>query len=119
MKKLISYFQEYARLLGENANLEIIDRFYAEDIAQYENMVLAFTNKIALRKYEEEALKKVNDLRISIRNVVMDEKRQIVWGEMTNEFEDKQKVKRKIIEAFFQQWKDGKIVEQRFYYKGL
>lgn len=119
MKKMKSQFQEYLQLLEKGANLEIIDRFYAEDIKQYENTVLAFINKASVRKHEERALKKVDNLKIKVRNVVIDERLQVVWGEMTNEFEDKQKGKRKIVEAFFQKWENGKILEQKFYYKSL
>ncbi|MEM6700034.1 MAG: hypothetical protein AAF599_16650 [Bacteroidota bacterium] len=119
MQNLNFYFQEYAQLLATGANLEIIDRFYADEFKQYENMILAFTDKASVRKHEEKALKKVNDLKISIRNVAIEEELQMVWGEMTNEFEDKQKGKQKLVEAFFQQWDNEKIVEQRFYYKGL
>ncbi|MEL6717083.1 MAG: nuclear transport factor 2 family protein [Bacteroidota bacterium] len=119
MKTLNDYFAHFQALAKQGKSLEIIDLYYSEQIVQYENNVAAYKSKAALLGHETTSLAKVNSLEISVQNVVIDEARQMIWGEMTNRFELKKGGKKILNEAFFQQWEDGKIVVQKFYYKGV
>ena len=119
MKTLNDYFAHFQALAKQGKSLEIIGLYYSDHIVQYENNVAAYKSKAALLGHETASLAKVNSLEISVQNVVIDEARQMIWGEMANRFELKRGGKKILNEAFFQQWEYGKIVVQKFYYKGV
>jgi len=106
-------------LLEQGKSLKAIEIFYAEEAVQYENYKLLLTGKAKLYAHEQMSIKNVNSFRIKCDNVVVDEKREMVWGEMKIEMDHKKIGKKKMTEAFFQKWSEGKIVEQKFYYKGF
>ncbi len=112
-------FQTFAQLLEQGKTLEAIEQFYAEDATQYENHKLLLQGKSALHAHESQNLGKVKDLTITLSHVVLDAEKAKVWGEMQNDFISIKQGRLRLREAFFQQWKSGKIKEQRFYYAGI
>lgn len=122
-----SQFNKYRRLLERKNNLEqkrkdhcsIIDNFYAEDIIQIENAEQPILGKEKLKALELKNMEGVLSVDTQIKNVVMDEKTGLVWGEMIIRFESKNTGKKRLEEAFFQKWVEGKIHYQRFFYNSM
>ena len=120
MKK---HFQAYYQLLTGKGNLdqkkkdhlEVISLFYDDGIIQIENTAEPIHGKEKLKAMEIKNLEGVNSVKTEIKNVIMDEKEGLVWGEMIIKFDLKKSGKKRLEEAFFQKWKDGKICYQRFF----
>lgn len=110
-------FQEYLQILESGQMLAVIDRFYSDDIRQYENNQLFLDSKTDLIAHEEKNLSRVTELEVKIHQLILDEEKQWAWGEMLSRFTSRQGQKLQLQEAFFQKWKEGKIIEQKFYYK--
>ena len=119
MKDLINSVAEY-RFLFENArNLEVIDRFYSDNIVQFENCDEPVVGKENLLKIEKANLENVKILEQKITNFVVDEDRGVVMGEMIIRFNSEQSGKKRLEEAFVQKWSNDRIIYQRFYYSGF
>ena len=112
-------FSAFVALLRGGRYLESIDRFYAEDIVQYENEDPPTQGKTNLLAAERAAEKRVASAEIKVFDAVVDEARGLVWGEMDIHFVSKEGVEQQLREAFRQNWRNGKIIQQRFYYKGF
>lgn len=112
-------FAEFAKLTEASQTLKAIDKFYADEYAQYENNEAPLIGKTANRAKEVENIAGVHNFTIQFDKVVIDETQQIVWGKMDIRLDNKKFGPLKMTEAFFQQWKEGKLVEQRFYYKEI
>jgi hypothetical protein len=110
---------EYITLIEQGDYLEAIDRFYDDKIVQIENTNEPLIGKSTLRDNEIKNLDNVHSVEIKTQRVVVDEEQGLVLGEMLMHFDSKKTGRRKLAEAFVQQWQDGKIIEQRFYYKGF
>ena len=109
-------FEGFANLIKQGKTLEAIDRYFDDNVIQRENGT-TIEGKLKLRHDEEIKLGRVTSLGIEVRDVVIEEVRQMVWGEMSLTFNSKTAGLLKLNEAFYQKWKDGKVLEQRFYYK--
>ena len=119
MISLTSTFKIFSSLVKEGKTTEAISLFYADNILQYENGATPIKGKVKLLAMETTNLSHVNSLEISIKKNVIDTEKQVVWGEMTLLFETKKGVKKVLEEAFFQQWSEGKITKQKFYYEKI
>lgn len=116
---LREHFAAYVQLLATGSFLAAIDRFYAGDIVQYENAEPPTHGKEALLLAERRAERRIASADIQIKDAVIDAERQLVWGEMDIHFVSERGVEQRLREAFRQNWRDGRIVEQRFYYYGF
>ncbi len=112
-------FGAYSRLLEEGKYLEVIEQFYADDIEQVENYDLPIKGKESLHQQEKKNLASVHSVHGRITSYAINKEKGIVAGEMFFIFESKNSGKKKLEEAFVQRWVDGKIIHQRFYYKGF
>lgn len=61
----------------------------------------------------------VSDVATKLSDVVIVEQEQLVWGRMTITFNSEEVGAKTLDQAFMQRWKDGQIIEQRFYYAGV
>ncbi len=116
---LSTTFAAYAELVAQGSFVAAISEYYGEDIVQFENNDEPTVGREAILAAERAAEKRVQSARISIHDAVVDEAQQLVWGEMRIQFTSNEGVEQKLREAFRQRWRDGRIVEQRFYYKGF
>jgi hypothetical protein len=119
VESLITFVHAYKQFLEQGENLTVIDIFYDEQIVQIENDQAPVACKQTLRLMEEENLRKVSHFKQLITSLLIDESQNIVMGEMTVEFTGKQAGPKRLNQAFVQQWKNGKICLQRFYYGGF
>ena len=97
-------------------HLKIIDELYADDIVQVENGHEEIHGKANLRKMEAANLDKVNWIKTNITHLVFDEANNTLWAELRVDFETKKGVEKVLLESVFQQWGNGKIKLQKFYY---
>jgi hypothetical protein len=107
----------YKSLLEQGENIALIEKFYAEDIVQVENNEPPIQGKAQLVKLEIINIEGLHSFSQQISRMVIDELQQLVMGEMIIFFDSRKQGKKKLAEAFTQQWKDGKIIYQKFYYK--
>lgn len=113
---LQTLFQQYIELNQLGQTLQAITLFYADTIEQIENNKHTFQGKDFLYQMESDNLAKVNSLRTEFESVLIDEEKQQVWGEMHCYYDSKQHGAKVLKEAFFQQWENGKIIRQKFFY---
>ncbi len=109
----------YRGMLENGDNLALIDLYYDEEIEQVENDEPAAKGKATIREMEIVNLNGVNSFKQYFINLIIDEEKGIVMGEMEIVFDSKKYGPQKLNEAVVQQWKNGKIVYQKFYYKSF
>jgi hypothetical protein len=119
----MSHFDEkitkYKALMEKGAFLQVIDQFYHEDIKQKENNEPSVKGRATLREMEVKNLNGVHSVELEITSMVMDADQQKVMGEMEIRFHSKKHGWKKLNEAFVQQWEEGRIIAQRFYYQAI
>jgi len=126
-KKMKKEFNHYRQLLEQPGEfeqkskdyLELIDKYYADDIFQIENSSEPIRGKERLREMEHKNLDGVHSVETKLNNVVMDEENGLVWGEMVVRFDSKKSGLLRLEEAFFQKWVKEKIQSQRFFYSKM
>lgn len=118
-ERLSEVVGRYLTLLESRENLLVIEQFYADEIIQYENYEEPITGKKHCFDLECDNLRKVNRVKTQIKSVCIDESSGLVTGEMKIVFENKQKGLKLLEEAFVQQWSEGKIISQKFYYQEI
>ncbi len=111
--------QQYKELLEKGDTIAVIEQFYDDNIHQLENDEKAINGKQRLLELERQSLQQITNLIFRIPVIVVDEEQQIVMGEMMVTFHHKTEGLRYLREAFLQQWENGKIIRQQFYYRGI
>ena len=119
MNTLTLIIESYKELLEKGDNIELIEKFYADDIIQVENNEPPFEVKKWLLEIELKNIEGVHSFSQKINRMIIDETEELVMGEMMIFFDSKKMGKRKLEEAFIQKWSGGKIIYQKFYYKGF
>ena len=117
--KLTTSFNTFKELLEKGQTLEAIQQYFADTYQQFENGKPIPPGKDRIYKMEKDNLDKVTSLTFKFRDCIIDEAGQRVWGEMDIHFESIQGELKHLHEAFFQQWENGQIIVQRFYYKTI
>lgn len=107
----------YKNLLEAGANIEVIERYYADNVIQSENENTIIKGKVQALELEKNNLSGVDSVKSKIDTLIIDEEMGLVMGEMSIRFISKKMGKKKLKEAFVQQWADGEIKYQKFYYK--
>ena len=115
MKQNEEAFHKYLKLIHDGKYLQVIDLFYAENIRQVENTEPPIIGKQKLRQAEVNNLAKVSHVKIRTSKELFSIEDNFAWGEMTIVFESNNQSK-VLTESFYQEWKDGLIALQRFYY---
>lgn len=117
--RLSELIKQYKILIEKGESLEVIDKFYDDDIMQIENNSDPVGGKQRLLELEKKNIAGVYSFGLTISSMVVDEVLQKVMGEMIVQFDSKKNGKKVIHEAFVQQWQNNKIIQQRFYYGSI
>jgi hypothetical protein len=117
MSSLKEIITLYKALLEAGESIALIEKFYADDIIQIENEETAIKGKLQLLELEKNNIAGVDSFESKIDTIIIDEEQKLVMGEMSIQFVSKRLGKKKLKEAFVQQWMNGKITYQKFYYK--
>ena len=116
---LTTSFTAFKELLEKGQTLKAIQQYFADSYQQFENGNPIPPGKDLIYKMEKDNLDKVTSLTFEFRDCVIEEAGQKVWGEMDIHFKTTQEESKHLHEAFFQQWENGQIIVQRFYYKTI
>jgi hypothetical protein len=108
---------EYRMLMEASETLEVIERFYDDDIEQQENYDASIKGKHVLLQLEKDNIERVHSFQIQVHNLLAEAETGRVLGEMEIRFDSKKNGRKILEEAFVQRWRQGKIIYQRFYYK--
>lgn len=115
MADLRALVEELNRMILEGRAMEAFEKFYAEDVVMRENDEPPTVGKEANRKREEEFFAGVTEFREArVEAVAIGDGVTMVewWFDYTH----KDFGERRYHQVAVQRWKDGKIVEERFYH---
>lgn len=95
--------------------IEAFDKFYAPEVVMQENEYPETVGFDANRKREEEFVANVTEFRAAeVKRIVIDGNHAVV--EWFMDYTHNTYGSRKFHQLNFQEWKDGKIVREKFYY---
>jgi lactam utilization protein B len=106
-------------LISNGEGLKAIESFYAEKVIMQENEEIPRFGKQACLENEKQNLKRVKTVSGKLLNQAIDFRKNVVlseWEIICITHDDK---KWKLTEVSVQQWEDGMIVREKFYYKDL
>ena len=99
--------------------LPAFDKFYADDVVMQDNDTPARQGKQACRAFEEAFVGNLTDFRgAEVKNVLVSEEAGIATIEWHFDYTHKEWGVRNYTQVAVQRWKDGKIVNENFLYKG-
>lgn len=115
MQDLKQSVDELNQMILEGKVLEAFEKFYAEDVVMQDNNNPARTGKAENRKYEEAFVGGLTEFRgAKILNTIISDGIAVV--ETWMDFTHKDYGDRNYTQVSVQRWKDGKIIEEKFYY---
>ncbi len=94
-----------------------MERYYSDDVEMQENETPPRKGKETCIDYEKAMLDKVKDLKSELIQQAIDEKNNVVFGEWKLTITYSTGTKILLPEVSVQQWRDGKIFYEKFYYK--
>ena len=120
MSPLESLVREFAELLGKGRSLDAMERFYAPEVAVFENRELARAGKAKCLQYEREALAHQPDApRFKLSKLAVNDSTGHAFLEYVVRFRSAQGRPMRLEEVAVQTWENGHIVQERFYYEGV
>lgn len=115
MNAISEKIHELKEMFVEGKGLEAFDKFYADDVVMQENEQEPTVGKEANRNREEEFFQKVTEVRKAVPlNVAVGENCTMVEWDFDYTHEDWGI--RNYRQVSVQEWKDGKIIKETFYY---
>lgn len=108
-------FEDIKQLVLEGNAMQAFEKYYGEDVVMQENEDLPTVGKAANRQREEEFFAKVVEFRgAQVKNVAFGE--NVIISEWFLDYTHQDWGKRTYDQVSVQEWKDGKVVRERFYY---
>lgn len=107
---------ELNRLIASGKGMEGFEKYYADDVRMQENLAPPTVGKDANRKREIEFFSIVevfHGATLHAQAVSGD----VSFSEWTFDFTTKQGARVKLVEVARRRWRDGKVVDERFYYQ--
>ena len=112
---LLTSINELNQMVLEGKALEAFEKYYAENCSMQENGQPAVVGKDANRKREEEFFSKITDFRgAEVLNVTAGD--DVTMVEWKFDYTHADWGDRNYNQVAVQRWKDGKIVDERYYY---
>ncbi len=119
MKMLEKNVTELHRLIEAGETVLAIEKFYAESVSIQENDGPPRIGKTFNLQHEKENLKGVKEVKSSLINVAINEATGVVMSEWKCNFIDHLDQEFLLEEVSVQQWKNDKIIFERFYYNAI
>lgn len=115
MKDLRTNVDQLNQMILEGKILEAFDKFYGEDVTMQDNDYPARDGKELNRQYEEAFVNGLTEFRGAkvINTLVSDDMAVTEWW---FDYTHKDYGERNYRQLAVQRWRDGKIVEEKFYY---
>ena len=108
-------FEDIKQLVLQGNAMQAFEKYYGEDVVMQENQNLPTVGKAANRQREEEFFAKVVEFRgAQVKNVAFGE--NVIISEWFLDYTHQDWGKRTYDQVSVQEWKDGKVVRERFYY---
>jgi len=115
MSDLKAQVEELNQMILEGKILEAFDKFYADDVVMQDNDYPQRVGKEVNRQYEEAFVGGLTAFRgAKVLNTIISDGIAVV--EMWMDFTHKDYGDRNYTQVSVQRWKNGKIVEEKFYY---
>ena len=115
MTDLKKNVNELNQMILNGKILDAFDKFYADDVVMQDNNLPVRTGKPENRKYEEAFVNGLTEFRgAKVLNTVISD--DIAATEWWMDYTHKDYGERNYKQLAVQRWKDGKIVEEKFYY---
>lgn len=109
--------EDLNRLVLEGEIMEAFEQYYAEDVVMQENELEPTVGKAANRAREEQFLNDVLAFRgAEVKSVAVDEERGRTMVEWFYDYTHRAWGERTYHQVSVQDWRDGQIVRERFYY---
>jgi hypothetical protein len=109
--------EDLNQMILDGKILEAHDKHYAESVVQQENEDEPTVGKAANRAREEAWLDNVTAFRAAeVKSVAVDPQNRVTMVEWFFDYSHAEWGVRRYHQVARQQWKDGKIVHERFYY---
>lgn len=116
MNTLLENISNVNDMILQGKGLEAFEQYYHEDVIMQENDNPAVVGKVANRKREEEFFGSITEFRSAkILNVAIGEN-NTTMVEWHMDYTHKDWGIKNITQVAIQQWKDGKIINEKFYY---
>jgi ketosteroid isomerase-like protein len=111
----LDHVRDLIAMVAEGKFVEAIERFYAEDATMQENQGAVRSGLQTLLENERNVLRAVPDIRLeTVGSYVVDGDRAAInW---IFRYTDPRGRQIRLNELAYQEWRDGKIVRERFYY---
>ncbi len=115
MKDLQTNVDQLNQMILEGKILDAFDKFYAEDVVMQDNDYPARVGKDVNRQYEEAFVNGLTEFRGAkvIKTIYSDDLAVTEWW---MDYTHKDYGVRNYTQLAVQRWKNGKIVEEKFYY---
>lgn len=108
-------FEDIKQLVLQGNAMQAFEKYYGEDVVMQENQNLPTVGKAANRQREEEFFAKVVEFRgAQVKNVAFGE--NVIISEWFLDYTHQDWGKRTYDQVSVQEWKDEKVVRERFYY---
>ncbi len=115
MNSISEKVHELNEMIIRGELLEALDKFYAADVVMQENDLEPTNGKGANREREKEFLKNVTEFR-SAKALKVSIGSDISMVEWHFDYTHKEWGVRDYMQVSVQEWKDGKIIREKFYY---
>ena len=116
MDKLLENITNVNDMILQGKSLEAFEKYYHEDVVMQENNNPAVAGKVANRKREEEFFGAITEFRgAKVLKVAIGED-NITMVEWHMDYTHKDWGVMNITQVAVQQWQDGQIINERFFY---
>jgi hypothetical protein len=117
MNELETKVSQLNELISKGQTILAMEQFYAETVIMQENEEDPRTGKTACIEHEVRSIRKVKEMQSKLLNQAIDHQRNIVFSEWQITFETHGGKKLMLSEVSVQQWRNGLIQWEKFYYK--
>ncbi len=119
MKPLSECVAELTELIRQNRTLEAMEQFYADNVTMQENETHPRVGKMACLEHERHLLARVTDMKSMLINQAINGQAGVVFSEWYMEATYLSGKQFSLTEISVQQWRNGQIVSEKFYYNTI
>jgi hypothetical protein len=119
MENLNVLVQDLNGLIEAGQTIEAMERFYADAVTMQENQGRLRVGKVVCLAHEKQMLEDVSSFKGVLLNQAINELNGVVFSEWQYDFLIKSGEKQRLIEVSVQQWRNGQIQTEKFYYNKI
>ena len=119
MSQLNYQVEKLNKLILAGNTLPAMELYYADDVEMQENEDPPRKGKLLCLEQEREALQQVTSLQCKLLNQAIDSVAQVVFSEWEFTIVNNNNQQHILREVSVQQWNEGKIVREKFYYQKI